>query len=347
MAKGNPLTEFEKIRIVDCYDKEYAPSLIAEVLGRPLSTITAFYSKYVFNSTLPAKEKVYKGQITNIMGRSIKRIVEEHPKISLRGIEHELRTNAGFVMWVPTYKTIGTYLKRCGYIKKVSWLKPFISEANRVKRLTFARRWITKTNEGYGDSLGCVLWTDETTIRSHPFTRKFSEWKRSGANKAIQEKHHTGRYSVCFWGCISKVGVGPLRVIEGTMDGKQYVKVLKDELFPEVKHLEELDIPVRVMHDNAPCHKSALVNDLLDGYDVEFIDWPPYSPDLNPIENLWAYIKFKLYRDYPPAEDPETLIEYVFEIWEAIDEELCQKYCQNYHKRYLEVIKQKGLQTKY
>jgi hypothetical protein len=58
MASGNLLSEFEKIRIVDCYDKELSPSLIAEVLGRKLSTVTAFYSKYVFNSTLPAKEKI-------------------------------------------------------------------------------------------------------------------------------------------------------------------------------------------------------------------------------------------------------------------------------------------------
>ncbi len=89
MTKDSPLTEFEKIRIVNCYDQEKEPSLIAEVLGRPLSTITAFYSKYVFNSTLPAKKKIYKSQITNIMGRNINRIVEEFQ----RSVYAELNTS--------------------------------------------------------------------------------------------------------------------------------------------------------------------------------------------------------------------------------------------------------------
>ncbi len=29
------------------------------------------------------------------------------------------------------------------------------------------------------------------------------------------------------------------------------------------------------------------------------MDWPPYNPDLNPIENLWALLKADIYRSYP------------------------------------------------
>jgi transposase len=29
------------------------------------------------------------------------------------------------------------------------------------------------------------------------------------------------------------------------------------------------------------------------------MDWPPHSPDLNPIENLWHRLKLKIFKLYP------------------------------------------------
>jgi hypothetical protein len=37
-------------------------------------------------------------------------------------------------------------------------------------------------------------------------------------------------------------------------------------------------------------------------YWIEVIDWPPYSPGLNPIENLWAIMKQEIYKLYPDFE---------------------------------------------
>jgi hypothetical protein len=40
------------------------------------------------------------------------------------------------------------------------------------------------------------------------------------------------------------------------------------------------------MHDNAPVHQAGIVKNLLAELGIEVMKWPPYSPDLNPIENL-------------------------------------------------------------
>jgi transposase len=50
------------------------------------------------------------------------------------------------------------------------------------------------------------------------------------------------------------------------------------------------------------------------------IEWHPYSPDLNPIENLWQWMKRKLEVGYPSAEKFE---ERIFEIWKTITPEMC------------------------
>ena len=45
------------------------------------------------------------------------------------------------------------------------------------------------------------------------------------------------------------------------------------------------------MQDGAPCHRSKIVKKFLEENHVTTLDWPGNSPDLNPIENLWAKMK--------------------------------------------------------
>lgn len=52
-------------------------------------------------------------------------------------------------------------------------------------------------------------------------------------------------------------------------------------------------------HDNAPTHTAVIVRETLQELGLEVMDWPPHSPDLNPIENLWALLKAKIYELRP------------------------------------------------
>lgn len=52
------------------------------------------------------------------------------------------------------------------------------------------------------------------------------------------------------------------------------------------------------MHDNTPSHVSKLTREFFEQKRFAgeiIIEWPPSSPDLNAIENLWPVLKMKLY----------------------------------------------------
>jgi hypothetical protein len=44
--------------------------------------------------------------------------------------------------------------------------------------MSFATNWLQTDNGVSKDTLGVVVWTDETMVRSQPFTRNIKEWRK-------------------------------------------------------------------------------------------------------------------------------------------------------------------------
>jgi transposase len=108
------------------------------------------------------------------------------------------------------------------------------------------------------------------------------------------------------------------------------------------------------MHDGASIHTAYIIRDLLQDMGVEVMLWPPYSPDLNPIENLWALMKAKIYELYPELERaPDTedtlqsLIQAAIAAWHAIDERVLRNLCYTMPYHVQAILQANGWYTSY
>jgi transposase len=70
------------------------------------------------------------------------------------------------------------------------------------------------------------------------------------------------------------------------MNSEKYCNILKENLLIK----QELSTWL-FQQDGAPCHRAVATRNFLEDNGIELLPWPPKSPDLSIIENVWAYIK--------------------------------------------------------
>ncbi|GFY13891.1 transposable element Tcb2 transposase [Trichonephila clavipes] len=76
------------------------------------------------------------------------------------------------------------------------------------------------------------------------------------------------------------------------------------------------------MDDNAPCHRTVAAEQLSESEDIERMDWPARSPDLNPIEHVWDFLGRRLTaRTLPPVTIRELRLALQDE-WAAMPQQL-------------------------
>ena len=77
------------------------------------------------------------------------------------------------------------------------------------------------------------------------------------------------------------------------------------------------------------------------------MDWPPQSPDLNPIENLWSIIKRKVYEKGRQFGKKKELWERILEVSSQIAPEVVKKLTSSVDGRLVKLIQNSGKQIKY
>ena len=140
-----------------------------------------------------------------------------------------------------------------------------------------------------------VVFSDECAFDICPPRSQYVRRSRGSPISIAHTAHHRPflqRQMV--WGCFCYYGPGSLVPVTGTMCQGNYLSTLQDYLLPQITQWYG-ENPGIFQQDNAPCHKARSVKNFLAQQSFSLLDWPPYSPDLSPIENLWAIVKKKVH----------------------------------------------------
>ena len=150
------------------------------------------------------------------------------------------------------------------------------------------------------------------------------------------------------WGAIGYHAPGVLVVLPSgvTMNSQKYRALLRNNLNECFRKCRIKRSKGILKQDVATCHTAKIIGKYLDKAKISYITpWPGNSPDLNPIEHVWAEMK-RLLRDRDTSSLPKLEAE-IRDIWENLDRSYLKALFDSVPDRLSEVIKNKGKATKY
>lgn len=159
------------------------------------------------------------------------------------------------------------------------------------------------------------VFLDETWA-STAMTRTHGRAPRG--QRLVMDVPHGHWKTTTFVAALRLDGLTAPTVVDGAMTGDIFVAYLRQQLVPTLKPGDV------VVMDNLSCHKRAEVKTVLAAAGASLRYLPPYSPDLNPIENAFAKLKSRL-----RAAGKRTvgeLEDYLGELCDAFAPDECRNY---------------------
>ena len=213
--------------------------------------------------------------------------------------------------------TVAKYFFSSGYVQKLPKIVPELNEVQKQKRKTFSRDWAEYSFED-------VFLTDESVFQLHRNTIKVWCLK--------DEKPKKPRPKFCqkvlVWGALNLRGFY-LKIIEGgTVNAEKYCQIVDEfilyanRLYPEGWILEQ---------EGATPHTARKTMKFFEEKNLQFLLWPPNSPDVNPIENVWEILKNTVEQKNPKTK--QELIEAIQNSKSVITREIRENLMNSVGKR--------------
>ena len=206
------------------------------------------------------------------------------------------------------------------------------------------------------------IWSDECSAergaggaQEWAFTTPAQKWQKEMVQTYKKGKDISVMVWAAIWWWNGKVHKSDLVILERDWESKKhgytatsYINVLEDQL----KRIWEPGMVF--MQDNAPIYTAYATKKWFEENAIPLLDWPPYSPDLNPIEHVWWHLKAMVKKMFPELEKlgkgEEALValeKALIIAWDKVDKTIIESCLKSLCRRRDAVIAAKGWHTKY
>ena len=316
---------------------------IADRLGVTQSAVSYVLKRYRENRDHQRRPGQGRRRVTNaVQDRYMVQQVLRNRTLTAPELQNVVRRTYGIQI---SSNTIRRRLRGRNLTPRIPARGPRLTAEHRRNRLQFARMHVNWEPADWSR----VLFSDETRFSLYHSDRRVRVYRRPGERYAqcnfVENIRHGGG-SVMFWGGVSLGGRTELVALrEGNVNAVRYIAdILEPHVVP---YAENFGADFIFMQDNARPHTAQITQNFLRHENIETMNWPANSPDLNPIENLWDMMgrRFRALPN-PPANLDELTVA-ISEIWNDIDQADMRTLILSMRRRCEAVIQARGGNTRY
>jgi transposase len=314
---SNPLSEEQRWGIVILKKHtSFSNSKISTLLNCSYNSVNNVFLKYTDTGNVSDKPRSGRPSIMKENSEDMKLIVntiEDNRQSTCTEISKELRKKVHRIIQERNFRPV--LYKRIPYLKK----------EHKKRRLEFAK------DNSYRDWEE-VIFTDEKLFSFSK--RKVKIWKRPEEKRiSVYVPSYQKKWMV--WGGIWVGGRTKLHVFEANVNSEEYQNVIWEYLIEP-----QLDADKMFLQDNARPHVSASTRDFLKNFDIDVLDFPAMSPDLNAIEKVWRWMENHInHKKFNTSEDYMSLI---YEAWNECPQQIIDNFILHNYQAIKTVKKLKG-----
>jgi len=183
-------------------------------------------------------------------------------------------------------RTIRRHLASIGMRYANAKRKIFLTKTHKAKRVEMALRWISTDHD----------WSKTIFSDEKRFTLDGPDnWMSYIGEKeqSIRQMRIAKGGGFMVWLMVMPNGLLSHKVIDGIFSSKDYIQLLKTSAVPISKLNYGKDFVFQ--EDNSSVHKAKVVKDFMKRSEINILEWPPKSPDLNIVEDIWKLLSSDVY----------------------------------------------------
>lgn len=190
-----------------------------------------------------------------------------------------------------------------------------------------------------------MIWSDEKRFKLDGPDSFNGYWHDLRKERLRFSTRNFGGGGIMIWSAFNHTNKLQIAYVSNRMGSEEYQELLEACLIPyfEVHDEEELIY----QQDGAPAHRSASTKNWFADRQIDLLQWPACSPDLNPMENVWGILVRRIYAENKTYANVRELKNAIGREWNNLGENFFLNLLNSMNHRCEQVLARDGAATDY